>query len=137
MPRVPTAKNQTPKTSNKSATKTDKRVGNNIRARRLEMGMTQEQLGKKLGVTFQQVQKYEIGTNRIGSGRLFQIAELLKAPLASFYGGEEKPTKLRTASPFDLLSDPLTMQMAQEFSKIRDRKTSRAVLAIVESLVSA
>jgi transcriptional regulator with XRE-family HTH domain len=127
-----------PKTSNKSATKTDKRVGNNIRARRLEMGMTQEQLGKKLGVTFQQIQKYEIGTNRVGSGRLFQIAELLKAPLASFYGGEEKQTRLRaSSSPFDLLSDPLTMQMAQEFSKIRDRKTSRAVLAIVESLVSA
>jgi transcriptional regulator with XRE-family HTH domain len=130
-------KTSTPKTSNKSATKTDKRVGNNIRARRLEMGMTQEQLGKKLGVTFQQIQKYEIGTNRIGSGRLFQIAEFLKAPLASFYGGEEKQIKSRATSTFDLLSDPLTLQMAQEFSKIGDRKTCRAVLAIVESLVSA
>jgi transcriptional regulator with XRE-family HTH domain len=126
-----------PKASSKSATKTDKRVGSNIRARRLEMGMTQGQLGKKLGVTFQQIQKYEVGTNRIGSGRLFQIAEFLKAPLASFYGGEEKQTKLRTSSPFDLLSDPLTLQMAQEFSKISDKKTCRAVLAIVESLISA
>jgi transcriptional regulator with XRE-family HTH domain len=126
-----------PKASNKSATKTDKRVGNNIRARRLELGMTQEQLGKKLGITFQQIQKYEIGTNRIGSGRLFKIAELLKAPLASLYGGQEKQTKWPASSPFDLLSDPLTLQMAQEFSKISDKKTSRAFLAIVESLVSA
>jgi transcriptional regulator with XRE-family HTH domain len=125
-----------PKTSSKSATKTDKRVGNNIRARRLAMGMTQEQLGKKLGVTFQQIQKYEVGANRIGSGRLFQIAELLKTPLGSFYSGEEKQTKLRASSPFDLLSDPLTLQMAQEFSKISDKKTCRAVLAIIESLVS-
>jgi transcriptional regulator with XRE-family HTH domain len=125
------------KTSNKSATKTDKRVGSNIRARRLEMGISQEQLGKEIGVTFQQIQKYEIGTNRIGSGRLFQIAEFLKAPLASFYGGGQKHNKLRASSPFGLLSDPLTLQMAQEFSKITDRKTCRAVLAIVESLVSA
>jgi transcriptional regulator with XRE-family HTH domain len=125
-----------PKASTKSATQTDKRVGNNIRARRLEMGMTQEQLGKELGVTFQQIQKYEIGTNRIGSGRLFQIAELLKTPLASFYGGDEKRTKSRVSSPFDLLSDPLTLQMAQEFSKIGDKRTSRAVLAVVESLIS-
>ena len=125
-----------PKASTKSATKTDKRVGNNIRARRLEMGMTQEQLGKELGVTFQQIQKYEIGTNRIGSGRLFQIAELLKTPLESFYGGDEKRTKSRVSSPFDLLSDPLTLQMAQEFSKISDKRTSRAVLAVVESLIS-
>ena len=99
--------------------------------------MTQEQLGKKLGVTFQQIQKYETGTNRIGSGRLFRIAELLEAPLASFFGGEEKQTRLRLSTPFDLLSDPLTLQMAQEFSKIADRKTCRAVLAIVETLVSA
>jgi transcriptional regulator with XRE-family HTH domain len=67
-----------PKTSNKSATSIDKQVGLNIRVHRLAKDMTQEDLGEKIGVTFQQVQKYEKGTNRVGSGRLYQIAEILK-----------------------------------------------------------
>src|ERR1700722_2976834 len=73
-----------PKTSNKSASKFDKLIGEKIRARRLKMGLTQEELGDKLGVTFQQILKYEKGVNRIGSGRLYEIAELLNAPIASF-----------------------------------------------------
>ena len=61
---------------NKSASKTDKLVGRNIRVHRLVRGLTQEGLGEKLGVTFQQIQKYEKGTNRVGSGRLYQIATI-------------------------------------------------------------
>jgi transcriptional regulator with XRE-family HTH domain len=73
-----------PKTSNKTATKIDKFVGTHIRVHRLAAGFTQEELGAKLGVTFQQVQKYEKGINRVGSGRLYQIAEILEVPVTSF-----------------------------------------------------
>jgi transcriptional regulator with XRE-family HTH domain len=123
------------KTSNKSATKVDKLIGHNIRVRRLAIGLTQEQLAEKLGVTFQQVQKYEKGANRVGSGRLHEIAGLLEVPVAALFGGEDKQKKSRGSSPFDLLSDPLTMQMAKEFSKIGDRDERRAVLNLVEAMV--
>jgi transcriptional regulator with XRE-family HTH domain len=124
------------KTSNKSATKVDKLIGQNIRVRRLAIGFTQERLAEKLGVTFQQVQKYEKGVNRVGSGRLHEIAGLLEVPVASLFGGEDKQKKSRDSSPFGLLSDPLTMQMAKEFSKIGDRDERRAVLNLVESMVA-
>jgi transcriptional regulator with XRE-family HTH domain len=125
-----------PKTSNKSATKIDKLIGQNIRVRRLASGLTQERLGEKLGVTFQQVQKYEKGVNRVGSGRLYEIADLLGVPVASLFGDEDKQKKPRGSSPFDLLSDTLTMQMVKEFSKIGDKEMRCAVLAVVEAMVA-
>jgi transcriptional regulator with XRE-family HTH domain len=83
----------------------------------------------------QQVQKYEKGINRVGSGRLYEIAELLEIPVASFFEGDTKLTTGRNASPFDLLTDPTSMRMAQEFSKIDNVKTRRAVLALVERMI--
>ena len=124
-----------PKVSNKSATKTDKIVGQNIRVHRLSKGLTQEGLGDRLGVTFQQIQKYEKGSNRIGSGRLYEIAEVLEVPVTSFFEGEQKPKASGGLSPFDLLKDPLLLKMVREFSKIHDVETRRAVLAVVETLV--
>jgi transcriptional regulator with XRE-family HTH domain len=125
-----------PKMSNKSATKIDKLVGRNIRVHRLAAEFTQEGLGEKLGVTFQQVQKYENGTNRVGSGRLYEIAKILEAPLKSFFDGETQQKDSRNSSPFDLLTDNMTMQMAREFGKMTDNKTRRAILAVVETLVA-
>ena len=63
----------------------DIEVARRVRARRIEVGMSQEKLGEKLGLTFQQVQKYEKGYNRIGSGRLFQISQILDVPVAFFF----------------------------------------------------
>jgi transcriptional regulator with XRE-family HTH domain len=124
------------KTSNKSANKVDKIVGRNIRVHRLVRGMTQEGLGEKLGVTFQQIQKYEKGTNRVGSGRLYQIAALLEVPVTAFFEGGDTHSTSRNASPFDLLADPVSLRMVQAFSEIPDQKTRRAVLALVESMNS-
>ena len=123
------------KPSNKTVTRTDRLVGRNIRIQRLTKGLTQEALGEKLGVTFQQVQKYENGGNRVGSGRLYRIAEILEVPVTAFFDGEDKVKNPRASSPFDYLSDPLTLRMAQEFSKLGDRKTRRAVLAVLETLI--
>jgi transcriptional regulator with XRE-family HTH domain len=122
--------------SNKSATKVDKLIGRNIRVHRLAKEMTQEVLGEGLGVTFQQVQKYEKGTNRVGSGRLYEIAEILEVPVQSLFDGETPHEESRNSSPFDFLTDAMTMQMAREFGKMTDNKTRRAILAVVETLVA-
>ena len=71
----------------KAPNPTDKYVGSRVRMRRLMLAMSQEKLGEKLGLTFQQVQKYEKGTNRIGASRLQHIAQILKVPVAFFFEG--------------------------------------------------
>src|SRR3974390_2752228 len=69
----------------KQANPIDAQVGNRVRLRRMLVGMSQEKLGELLGLTFQQVQKYEKGVNRIGAGRLYQVADILGVPVSYFY----------------------------------------------------
>ena len=76
----------------------DAHVGRRLRARRTELGMSQEKLGNVLGVSFQQIQKYEAGTNRVSASRLWDIAKLLEVDLAYFFEGIEKRAK-RKAKP--------------------------------------
>src|SRR6202046_816345 len=71
----------------KAPNPTDKHVGSRVRMRRMMLGMSQEKLGDALGLTFQQVQKYEKGTNRIGASRLQQIPQILQVPVAFFFEG--------------------------------------------------
>src|ERR1700753_1770481 len=71
----------------KQANPIDVQVGNRVRIRRMLIGMSQERLGDLLGLTFQQVQKYEKGVNRIGAGRLFEISRILNGPVDFFYEG--------------------------------------------------
>jgi transcriptional regulator with XRE-family HTH domain len=122
--------------SNKTTTKTDKLIGQNIRDKRLSKGISQTELGAPLGVTFQQIQKYENGTNRVGSGRLYQIAEILEVPVTSFFESEKRARSER-ASPFALLNDPMALQMLKEFSKLHDHGQRRLVLTLVERIASA
>ena len=124
------------KASPKSATRTDKLIGQKIRAHRLSKGMTQGQLGETLGVTFQQILKYENGTNRVGSGRLYKIAEVLDVPVFTFFESEKHSNKSRASSPYGLLDDAMSMQMVKEFAKIKEKKTRRSLLALVERLVA-
>ena len=74
----------------------DKHVGSRVRMRRMMLGMSQEKLGNNLGLTFQQVQKYEKGTNRIGASRLQQISQILQVPVSFFFEGA-RPTPTRRA----------------------------------------
>jgi len=76
----------------KSPNPTDKYVGSRVRMRRLMLSMSQEKLGEKLGLTFQQVQKYEKGTNRIGASRLQHISQILKVPVSFFFEGVSGPS---------------------------------------------
>jgi transcriptional regulator with XRE-family HTH domain len=82
---------------NKRPSPTDKYIADRVRARRRALGMSQGKLGEALGLTFQQVQKYKQGTNRIGAGRLLHVAHLLDVPVSFFFDGAPIP-KLNGAS---------------------------------------
>src|ERR671912_2088128 len=71
----------------KDAQPVDRHVGSRVRMRRMMVGVSQEKLGDSCGITFQQIQKYEKGTNRIGASRLHQIARILEVPVEFFYEG--------------------------------------------------
>ena len=107
----------------------DKVVGRNIRVHRLAKGMSQTDLANELGITFQQIQKYEKGTNRVGSGRLFEISVILGVSvLTLFEGGKATLAKGDDTSPFSLLADPLSLRLVQAFSEISERRTRHSLV---------
>jgi len=115
----------------------DAQVGNRVRIRRMLIGMSQEKLGDLLGLTFQQVQKYEKGINRIGAGRLFEIARILEVPVDFFYdgvsaSGESAPEA--SAPVMEFVSSSEGLQLSLAFMKIRDAKVRKRVLDLVKSL---
>ena len=123
----------------------DKHVGARVRMRRLMVGMSQGKLGEALDVTFQQVQKYEKGANRIGASRLQQLARVLEVPPAFFFDGApsgdgsavgfaESNGSSHTAD-FVLTSEGL--QLNRAFAAIRDPKVRKRILDLVESLSAA
>src|SRR5215472_3538663 len=87
-------------------------VGRNIRIHRLDRGLSQTDLGNHIGVTFQQVQKYENGVNRVGSGRLFKIAEALGVPVSGFFeGANYSGDKSARNSPIAMLAEPYALRL--------------------------
>jgi transcriptional regulator with XRE-family HTH domain len=127
----------------KSPNPTDKYVGSRVRMRRLMLGMSQEKLGEKLGLTFQQVQKYEKGTNRIGASRLQHISQILKVPVSFFFDGVSGPAKQAedgsTKAPVadyvsDFLSSSDGLALTKAFTNIKDSKLRRRVVDLVEEI---
>ena len=121
----------------KKANPIDAQVGNRVRIRRMLIGMSQEKLGDLLGLTFQQVQKYEKGVNRIGAGRLFEIARILGVPIDIFYDGvASSADTLASAAPpvMEFVSSGEGLQLSLAFMKIKDPKVRKRVLDLVKSL---
>jgi transcriptional regulator with XRE-family HTH domain len=122
----------------------DRHVGSRVRMRRMLIGMSQEKLGEALGLTFQQVQKYEKGTNRIGASRLHRIASVLGVPIEFFY--EDAPHGSAAASGFaesssstymsDFLSSNEGVQLVKAFLAIKDPKIRRKVVELIAVLAS-
>jgi len=122
------------------ANSVDKRIGQRVKQRRLEMGMSQERLAELLGVTFQQIQKYEKGVNRVAASRLFELAAALGVGLAYFYEG------LTAGAPqggvaeegqefvYDMLASPEGQQLLQIFGQIKSAKVRRRVVELVRTL---
>ncbi len=130
----------------KAPNPTDKHVGSRVRMRRMMLGMSQEKLGDALGLTFQQVQKYEKGTNRIGASRLQQICQILQVPVEFFFeGAPNAPSGTRTegmaeapspayVSDFLATSDGLALTKA--FMLIKNSKLRRRIVDLVEQIAA-
>ena len=119
----------------------DAEVGMRIRSHRKQAKMTLQVLADRLGIAYQQVQKYETGINRIGAGRLMEIAEILGIPIASFFSGFPRPIhEKRTSEQTDMTSDArcdVTLQGRQllvSFLRIKDPNGRKLALAYVRSL---
>ena len=124
----------------KQANPIDVQVGNRVRIRRMLIGMSQERLGDLLGLTFQQVQKYEKGVNRIGAGRLFEMARILNVPIDFFYegvngaAGQPGAGEGESAPVMEFVSSGEGLQLSLAFMKIKDVKVRKRVLDLVKSL---
>ena len=124
----------------KQANPIDVQVGNRVRIRRMLIGMSQERLGDLLGLTFQQVQKYEKGVNRIGAGRLFEMSRILNVPVDFFYEGlngtpgQPAAGEAEGASVMEFVSSGEGLQLSLAFMKIKDAKVRKRVLDLVKSL---
>ena len=133
-----------PERNSRRANPMDVHVGGRVRMRRMLLGMSQEKLGEQLGLTFQQVQKYEKGVNRIGASRLFELAKVLGVPVQFFYdeapagasglaahGFAEKPNDTYVV---DFLGTREGLDLNKAFSRISDPKVRKAICDLVKAL---
>jgi transcriptional regulator with XRE-family HTH domain len=123
----------TPNASPKRATDQDRVVGERIKVLRKSKGLSQTALGSAIGVTFQQIQKYENGMNRVGASRLSDIARVLEVRVSSFYDGDEGGGEDR-AEVFSFLRTHGAIDLLRAFSEIEDDQLRREVLAIVRTV---
>lgn len=121
----------------------DQHVGSRVRMRRVMLGFSQEKLGNALGLTFQQVQKYEKGTNRIGASRLQEISRILNAPPSFFFEGA--PTLASDAAPGfrdggvaqyvpDFVTTAEGLQLNRAFARIRDPNVRKRIVELVNAV---
>jgi transcriptional regulator with XRE-family HTH domain len=119
----------------------DKHVGNRVRARRTARSMTQEKLGDALGLTFQQVQKYEKGINRVGASRLQHIAQILQVPVTFFFDGAPGQPKTRDDAPSpayvaEFLGTADGLALTAAFTRLKDAKLRRSIVALAQAIVA-
>ncbi|MEM8986073.1 MAG: helix-turn-helix transcriptional regulator [Pseudomonadota bacterium] len=127
----------------KSPNPIDIHVGSRVRLRRMLVGLSQDKLGEALGLTFQQIQKYEKGVNRIGASRLFQISKILTVPVSFFFddmpgeetglsgfaeGGEADPAFM------DFINSSEGVQLCRHYSQITDPKVRKRIFELIRSL---
>lgn len=131
--------------SARKANPIDMHVGMRVRMRRMLLGMSQEKLGELLGLTFQQVQKYEKGVNRIGASRLYDLSKVLDVPVQYFY--DEVPGPDGSSSSFDgfadsgavgyvadVLSSREGLELNKAFARIADSRIRRSIVDLVRTL---
>ena|ERR1700730_2553622 len=109
-------------------------VGRNVRLWRMAKGFSQARLAKRLGVTFQQVQKYEVGANRIGTGRLVKVAAILGVPIAALFDGTESGSSRALLA---LLTDSRSFRLAHAFAAIKDDTCRVSLVNLVEKIAAS
>ena len=110
-------------------------IGRLIRMRRMELKISQTELANTLGVTFQQVQKYEKGTNRVSASRLQRIADYFEVPITYFLRPKANMGK-ENAAVLDFLASAYSFRLLQAFSKIADKKIQQSVVTLVEEIAA-
>ena len=122
----------------------DVHVGSRVRMRRLMLGISQEELADALDLSFQQVQKYEKGTNRIGASRLEHISRFLQVPVAFFFEGASGASAVATSEEDtrslalmdDFVSSPEGLRLVQSFTQIEDADVRRRIVDLVQAIGS-
>jgi transcriptional regulator with XRE-family HTH domain len=117
----------------RSTGKPDIELGKRIRLRRVEQRISQSELGAKLGITFQQVQKYEKGVNRVGAARLQRIADALDVPVTFFYGGDGDAREVESLL---FLDSAFSLRLLRAYAKIKDQALRRRVVSLMESIAA-
>lgn len=115
-------------------------VGKRIRTQRLHRKMSQSELGKRLGITFQQIQKYESGVNRVGAGRLQTIAKVFDLPVNVFFGEDSASLDASDAANetvLNFLNTARAVKLVKDFARIKDPALQQAVVALVEKIADA
>jgi transcriptional regulator with XRE-family HTH domain len=119
----------------------DVHVGARVRLRRTMLGMSQEKLGEALGLTFQQVQKYERGANRVGASRLWEMSRVLDVPVSYFFEELEGGGRSGAGEGVDLEADPMTkretLELVRAYYKINDPAVRRRIFELTKALARA
>lgn len=127
-------------TDEKTPNPVDIHVGSRVRLRRLLLGLSQDKLGEELGVTFQQVQKYERGANRIGASRLFRVSQVLGVPVGFFFDGLETvgaggfAEGDQTPLIDDFINSSEGVALAAAFARIKNPSVRRKLLELARTL---
>jgi transcriptional regulator with XRE-family HTH domain len=132
---------ETEERSSRRANPVDVHVGARVRLRRMLLGMSQEKLGEHLGLTFQQIQKYEKGINRIGASRLFDLSQVLGVPVQFFYeelavgGAGERGFAERPAESYavEFLGSREGLELNKAFARITDPRVRRSIVDLVRA----
>lgn len=130
----------TSKHAPRAASSVDVHVGTRVRLRRKTLKMSQEQLGDQLGITFQQVQKYERGTNRVGASRLWAISKVLDVPVQYFYDGlpdgVEEGENSERPEIYEFINSTDGVALAMAVSQIKNKAVRRQILELARSLAA-
>lgn len=130
------------RTTTRSTTAVDAHVGMMVKLRRVELDISQDKLATALGITSQQLKKYERGANRIGASRLYDISELLDVPIQYFFrdygNNRQNDDDDGPANPLaDALGDAATFRLLRMFSEMRDQTLKRRVIGLVEAVLAS
>ena len=123
-----------PKSNAKRPSSIDITVGHNVRLWRMAKGMSQAQLANRLGVTFQQLQKYEAGFNRIGTGRLAKVATVFEVPISVLFEGIDGTEPSRSLQA--LVCDTRSFRLADAFAAVKDSTLRLSLLNLIERIAA-
>jgi transcriptional regulator with XRE-family HTH domain len=117
----------------------DIQIGESIRAHRLIIGMSQSDLAGRLGVSFQQIQKYEKGMNRVGAGRLPQIAKIFDIPISALFeaNADTSPGRSAGAAPAKLIPDRNTLKLLTSFGGIAHRRVRHSLVDLIDAIAKS